>query len=336
MRRLLERRGRAVGAFIAVFVCSPPATARADDDASTARVAQSLFEEGRTLLEAGRYPEACKKLAESQRLDPGGGTLLNLAVCYEKLGRTATAWVTYNDALSLAISDRRSEREAFARAHIADLSARLPRVRIDTEGNAPDITIRLDGDLVPPAALGTTTPVDPGSHSIEASAPDRRPWSTTLTANEGGTITVRVPQLAAIAAPAEAAEESTSSPEPAHRRPVDVHRSEAFWILDGIAVASGGVSVVTGAMALSAHASADRKCDVARSFCADPSGVDDAAKARTYAWVSTAALGASAIAALIAIAWPRDIRIGQSQPKVRVGIATTPGGALLGLGAALP
>ena len=54
-------------------------------------LAQSLFEEGRQLMSNGKFAEACPKFESSYKLDPAAGTLLNLAVCHEKVGRTAAA-----------------------------------------------------------------------------------------------------------------------------------------------------------------------------------------------------------------------------------------------------
>src|SRR5262245_57161497 len=84
------------------------APSRADPDVE-ARAA-ALFEEGRALFKEERFAEACPKLEESQRLSPSGGTLLNVAACHERLGKVATAWVEFQQALTAARVDGKDDR----------------------------------------------------------------------------------------------------------------------------------------------------------------------------------------------------------------------------------
>ena len=100
-------------------------------DASTQAAAEALFREGRALMQQGKYPEACQKLKESQRLDPGAGTLLNLAACYERGGQTASAWATYREAAASAARSGRKDWEATARERAHQLEPTLSSLTID-------------------------------------------------------------------------------------------------------------------------------------------------------------------------------------------------------------
>src|SRR5271156_1769624 len=98
-------RGASLLACAGVPLASGAARAQAPAPPASATdkvAAEALFEEGRRLVAAGSFADACPKFADSERLDPSGGALLNLASCYEKLGRSATAWVTYREAASAA------------------------------------------------------------------------------------------------------------------------------------------------------------------------------------------------------------------------------------------
>ena len=75
---------------------------RSQQQAEDKAAAQVLFDEGRTLMDAERYGEACPKFAESLRLDAALGTQLNLARCYQLVGKTASAWILYLEAAALA------------------------------------------------------------------------------------------------------------------------------------------------------------------------------------------------------------------------------------------
>src|SRR5262249_38108546 len=155
---------------------------------------EALFREGRRLMTEGKIAEACDKFVASQRADPAVGTLLNVAACHEKLGRTATAWGEFNDAAAAARAAGKPDREAFARADAAALEKRLHHVTIEVASPAAELGVKLDGQLVAREAWGTPLPVDPGERTVEAAAPGREPWSQHITvADAAGTDRVEVP-----------------------------------------------------------------------------------------------------------------------------------------------
>src|SRR5271156_4432999 len=105
-------------------------------DASSQAAAQALFEQARQLMADGKYAEACPKLAESERLDPGAGTLLNLGHCYEKNGQTASAGVTFKDAAAAADLKHRADWSARAKERAQDLEKTLSRLIIEVPAEA--------------------------------------------------------------------------------------------------------------------------------------------------------------------------------------------------------
>src|SRR4051794_15936451 len=86
------------------------AEARAQDAMAKA-TAEALFADGTRLVARGDYRAACPKLAASQRLDPGVGTGLYLADCYERLGLVASAWAEFRSASAAARAAGSGERE---------------------------------------------------------------------------------------------------------------------------------------------------------------------------------------------------------------------------------
>jgi TonB family protein len=163
-------------------------------------IATKLFDDAERLMIAGKAVAACPKFGESHRRDPQLGTLLHLADCYEKLGKTASAWAAFKEALEIAerrnASGLNEPRERTARDRAAALEVRLSKLTITVaEPPAPGLEIKQDGEPVEPAVWDTALPVDPGAYVITAEAPGKKIWSEKVEVPDGANTVVTVPPL---------------------------------------------------------------------------------------------------------------------------------------------
>lgn len=206
----------------------------------------------------GKAESACPKFEGAQKIAPTAGTLLNLANCYEKTGRVASAWASFRDAITLARSASRNDLAEGAQKRAAALEPRLARLTITVSAVAPGIEVTRDGSLVPREAWSMAVPVDPGEHVIEAHAPGRKAMRLSVEAPaEGAVATVNVPELEAAplaAEPAHESRETSSAPAPvASPDTADSNRGATQrWV--GIGLGALGVVdlAVTGIIALHA------------------------------------------------------------------------------------
>src|SRR5690606_17820160 len=142
----------------------------AQTSAADKAAAEALFDQGLELLKSGAYDEACPKLESSQRIDPGVGTLLYLGECYEKLGKTASAWATFREAASAADAAGQSDRSKVATDRAQRLLPRLLQLELEPAGELAEVEgleVLRGGRPVPRALWGSPIPVDPGEHVIE-------------------------------------------------------------------------------------------------------------------------------------------------------------------------
>ena len=222
--------------------------------------AEALFETGRQLAAAGKYGEACPKFADSQRLDASTATLLNLANCWENLGRTATAWATYREAQSAAHVAGRQDYFAAAERHANALAPKLARITIHVPEATDGIQIERDSVVVERAEWGLAIPVDTGAHAIAATAPGHKAWATTLDVlQDGAALTVTVPALELLpfetspltgkATPTGTTEQNPTPLLPGVAEPSNDNRANGSaqrtiaWVVGGLGVVGLGVSV---------------------------------------------------------------------------------------------
>jgi serine/threonine-protein kinase len=303
--------------------------------------AEALFEQGRSLMTDGKFADACPKFADSQRLDPSPGTLLNLANCYEKLGRTATAWATYREAASAANAQGRADYVASAQRHADTLAPRLAKLTTTVSQPADGLQVRRDGVEVAHAEWGVPIPIDAGSHTIEASAPGHKPWSQAVDVpQDGAQVSVAVPPLEAAPmpatpppGPATAGQPLPPAPAPAADTSTGSGQRIAGIVVGGVGIVGLGLSGLFAALAKGKYNDSLGNCPTSANVCTQ-TGVNQRNDALTDGNVATVAFGVGA-AALVggAVLWFTAPSANPSTPSGRLGVSPLvgagTGGALL-------
>ena len=217
----MSKKGRGVGAsaLIATLVASAWGATPVYAQGGNAALAESLFREGKRLSGERKFAEACPKFAESYKLDPGLGTLLNLATCHESEGKPASAWAEFSEAASRAKREGDTDRAQLAEERMRAIEPKLAHVSIGLAPGAsvPGLVIKFDSRELSAAALGLQIPVDPGKHLLEASAPGKQSYSQTFESPAlPTTLAVTVPALSdAASAPVATPAPVTSGPQAA-------------------------------------------------------------------------------------------------------------------------
>jgi hypothetical protein len=243
-------------AITAVVTAPTLAAAQAEDQAA----ARALFEEGRSLVRAGKTSEGCRKFEAASKLYAGSGVLLNLGDCYERMHRTASAWTEFGEAAAAAVRMARPADDAEARRRQAALEPKLSRLAIHVAKETPGLVIGRDGRAVDPAAWEAAIPVDPGTHVVRAEAPGRTAWSAQVDVPEAaGTVTVSVPALVPVASEAALGpDHGTMAASPVTAPAVVTRGGEqgaggtqriVGWTLLGAGVVGAGVGGVLGLVA---------------------------------------------------------------------------------------
>jgi hypothetical protein len=293
----------------ALLVLASPVRLRAQ---ATEAAATALFDDGRKLMTQHRYPEACPKLAESQRLAPSGGTLLNLADCYEHTGQTASAWVAWKDAAARADAAGKADVENKALARAAALEPGLAKLAIAVApgSGVSGLEIKRDGVAVGPAEYGLPIPVDPGRHLIEAAAPKKKEWSAiieVLPKQSDARVTVTLADEVEAGPPAVPAPPPAplgNAPEPTHAasasatdRPAtgagSTQRTLGFVAL-GVGVAGVAVGSAFGLVAMSKNNEALGPQNCRTSTLCNQTGLSLTSDAKNDATLSTIAFGVGA------------------------------------------
>lgn len=338
MRRRAVQRAQTATAIALAFVVSTCAThglAFAQSSSSVV-AAEALFQQGRQLMNEGKYELACPKFADSQKIDPSSSTLLNLANCYEKLGRTATAWATYREAASWAKKEGHEDYLATALKRADALYPKLSKLTIHVTTPVDGLEIKRDGVVVTPSEWGAAIPADPGMHAIEASAPHKEKWTGSVEVGpDAATATVDVPPLA----PSKEAPPPPPPPPPPIEDKTKPTTSSSFslktagWIVGSVGLVGAGIGTIFVVQGKSKYDDSLKDCSPSDKNVCGHTGVslrDDARAAGNIATALYVFAGvAIATGVVMILASPASTESPRKSASVQL-VPTLGGAALMG------
>ncbi len=173
------------------MVIPRPAAALGPDAAALAKEAKLLLTRGQTAL-------ACDKYAESVKLDPKSNVALELAGCFEKLGKPVLAYRTLDAAIAAAIRDKVGSVEKSARAKQKTLEKSVGFLTVTPRAGA---SRTLDGQPLDSAEFTEPQAIEPGDHLLAAAGAGKKPWEHAFAVKAGQRQVIEVPELADVPKP---------------------------------------------------------------------------------------------------------------------------------------
>ncbi|MCU0686745.1 MAG: hypothetical protein MUF34_31610 [Polyangiaceae bacterium] len=328
--RAIGRGARVVAGALALLLTEGMTS---NAKASEPDAAEALFRDGRRLLDEGKLVEACTTLAESHRLDPSPGTLLNLADCYERRGKLASAWSEFLAAARLAEERDERERSAEGLRRATLLAPKLAYLAVHLAPTMRGATIKRDGQAIEVEQLGVWLPIDPGEHVITAEVSGRVTFRKSVRAAGAGGLRVEVTALAPEAGTRQVAAPKKAPPEGSHSSLLPT-RLVAGYTASGFGLAALGVGAALFMGAKAEYSNAEELCPGGQCEESRRQPARDVLRqGDSQALAANISFGlgaASLVAGGCLLFWPTlKEKPRSATTRVGVTIAPTPGGAML-------
>jgi hypothetical protein len=269
----------------------PPAQTAADDEASKAQ-AKAEFEKGVAAYDAGHYEDALASFQEAFRIRPHPLVRVNIANCYDKLGRPLEALFHFQQFIDADVGSAEQRKEV--QSAVERLRKQVGQVVLRV---APDgATVTIDGGEQRRSPIVDALSLTAGSHQIEVRLEGYQTLTRTIEVKGGTQSELNLvlsrgseaaPPVATVIptepiAPLAAGEQPQVAPPPASPEPVPAlpataepapvpatqpepvaqaaehGKSPAVWIIGGASVALLLAGSVTGIIALDAESDFDR------------------------------------------------------------------------------
>ncbi|MFO0735756.1 MAG: hypothetical protein U0270_07750 [Labilithrix sp.] len=271
----MRRLARAALAAALFFTSLPALADPTPQDISQAR---DLGAQAQAASEAGNFAESERLWSAASNLYPAAPTLtLGLARAQVKQGKYVIARENYNKIIREQSSNPNAspafkEALAAAQAEIEAATAKIAHVTITIEGGATNAQVLIDNDAVNAAGLGVPRPIDPGQHTVKATAEGYAPAETTFQVAEAGNAEARLTMTK------DASAKPVGPTGPVVNEPPKTVTTKRDHTLAIVAFGVGGAGLVfggiTGAMAMGKHGDLDKQCASGKCSPALQSDVD--------------------------------------------------------------
>jgi hypothetical protein len=297
-----------------------PATVQAEEEARSADVAaaRELAIEGLKLADAGQCAQAIERLSRAEKLHHAPIVLGRLGECEIAEGRIVDGTEDLRRLLREPLPSNPPPTlvKARERAQVA-LDGAKPKIAflsISVREPTTDVTVTVDGQLVPAALFDRARPTDPGEHVVEASAPGylKATRQITLATSEKQELQFRLvadPQAVVAAKDASATDASVANqPQATKREPTSRVRVQAqptgeaapassnyapSYILWSVGTAAAAVGGVFGYLAIKGKSDLDAQCPNSLCPAASQSELDSTKRDALISTVLLASGGAA-------------------------------------------
>jgi hypothetical protein len=320
-------------ATMGILLVVGDAHGQASTGATEKAAAEALFQQGTELMGEKQYAAACEKFAGSHQLDAALGTLLRLADCNDRIGKSASAWAMFKEVSSVARTRNETERLRIAEERAVELEKRLSKleIKLETKNVPVGFELKLNGVSIPRATWDLAVPVDPGRQKLEASAPGRITWTGTVEVPDGPTTrSIEVPVLAVKPTSAEpgsssalSGSASTSPVRDTTSSPGSTQRTTGY-VLGALGIVSLGLGGFFGYRAYSQNQDSLAECradDTNACTAGGKSMRDDARGAAMGSTIALAAGGLLTVGGLVLVLTARsESRHAGSDLRVSTGL----------------
>lgn len=245
---------------LALGLVSSVAGAQTSED-ERRNAARDLGQKGNDAFDRGDYPAAADLYRRAVALYPVPTLSVRLGRSLVKLGRLVEAEEAYIKTLRYQLPadapEPFKEAIAVAKSDLAELTPRVPRLRIDV-ADGRQAAVLVDGKLLEPALVGVSRKVDPGVYVIRAEADGSIPAEIKVEVRERSREAVRL-ELKADPGARSAAQASPAPSAPRDAQP-ETGQSVLPYVAFGIGGLGLGLGIATGLMASGRRSDAAAAC----------------------------------------------------------------------------